>query len=589
MESSIAHKAHLKGSEFLLKDSPVADTLSISDLTEEHHMIKQTVDQFVNDRVLPNAQRIDKQEEGLSVRLMEEIGELGLLAAHMPENYGGMQMDFISNSLIAEGMGAAGAFSVCYNAHTGIGMLPILYFGTETQKQHYLPKLSSGEWKAAYCLTEPNSGSDALSAKTRADLNEAGTHYNVTGQKMWISNAGFADVFILFAQIDGDKFTGFIVDKGTEGMTLGAEEDKLGIKGSSTRQVFFENALIPKENILGEIGKGHLIAFNVLNIGRYKLGVSCLGGAKRMLREAANYSLERKQFKTSISNFGAIKFKLAESAIRIDALESSIFRAAGLMDARINTLKEEGVDFGASKLQTAEEYALECSIIKVLGSENLDYVVDEAVQVFGGMGYSEEGVAARAYRDSRINRIFEGTNEINRLLMVNLLFKKALKGEFDIASTAMKIQSDLMSGTETENFDEFKYADERKAVASFKKILFMLLGYAGQKSMAKEINLKEAQEPVMNISDIIIDIFAAESLLLKTEKEAASDVNTAILKTFFYDASARIQKNALDATGSMVDESMFGAFIGSIKKLTKYPMQNVMKHRRLIADNYLAR
>ena len=280
MESSISNKKTLKGAEFLLTSTPEAQVFSVSDLTEEHKMIKQTVDQFINDRVLPNAVRIDKQEEGLSVKLMNEIGELGILSAHMPEQYGGMQLDFISNSMIAEGMGAGGAFSVCYNAHTGIGMLPILYFGNDKQKDHYLPKLSTGEWKAAYCLTEPNSGSDALSAKTRADLNEAGTHYKVTGQKMWISNAGFADVFILFAQIDGDKFTGFIVDKGTEGMTLGAEEDKLGIKGSSTRQVFFENALIPKENILGEIGKGHLIAFNVLNVGRFKLGAMCMGGNK---------------------------------------------------------------------------------------------------------------------------------------------------------------------------------------------------------------------------------------------------------------------------------------------------------------------
>jgi len=583
MESSISKTTQLKGAEFLLKDTNEAQTYVYSDITEEHEMIKSTVESFIKERIFPNAQKIEKQEPGLSEKLMEEIGELGILSAHMPENYGGMHLDFISNSLIAEGMGKAGSFSVSYNAHTGIGMLPILYFGTEAQKQNYLPKLGSGEWKAAYCLTEPDSGSDALSAKTRADLNEAGTHYIINGQKMWISNAGFADVFIVFAQIEGEKFTGFIVDKETKGFTLGAEEDKLGIKGSSTRQVYFENMEVPVDSVLGEIGKGHLIAFNVLNIGRYKLGVSCLGGSKGMLDVALTYAKERKQFKTAIANFGAIKYKLAESAIRIDVLESSIFRMAGMMEEHLAELKTEGLSYGDAKLRAAEEYALECSIIKVLGSEVLDYVVDEAVQIHGGMGYSEEGKVARGYRDSRINRIFEGTNEINRLLMINLLFKKAQNGEFDLATQAMKVQSELMAGNEN-NFDEFKYAEERRALSNFRKILIMLLGYAGQKSMSKELNLKEAQQPVLNLSDLIIKIYTTESLLLKTEKEAESEVNNAMLKTYFYDSAFEIQKLAFDVVGSIVDENMYSMFLGTIKKLTKYPVQNVMKYRRLIAE-----
>ncbi len=588
MEASVRNNAHLKGGEFLLRQSSVGGSLSPEEFTDEHQMIKQTVDEFVKDRVAPNAVRIDKQEEGLSVQLMHEIGELGILSAHMPEEYGGMQMDFISNSLIAEGMGSAGAFSVSYNAHTGIGMLPILYFGTEEQKQKYLPALSTGEMKAAYCLTEPSSGSDALAAKTRADLSDDGKHYILNGQKMWISNAGFADIFIVFAQIDGEAFTGFIVHSDTEGLSLGAEEDKLGIKGSSTRQVFFENAKVPVENILGEKGKGHLIAFNVLNIGRYKLGASCLGGCKGLVETSIKYANERKQFGQSISGFGAIKHKLAEQLIRTYALESSVYRTAGLMDAEIKKLKNSGASYGDAKLKAAEEYALECSIIKILGSEVLDFVVDEAVQVHGGMGYSEEGVVARAYRDARINRIFEGTNEINRLLMLSLLFKKAMKGQFDIAGPAMAVQNELMQGSNAEDqFEEFKYKTERTSLSNFKKIFFMLAGYAGQMAMSKQLDLKSAQEPLMNLSDIINEIYQMESVLLRLEKKDASEEEEALLKVLFYDGAGRIYKNAMDATGSIVDESMFAAFISGIKKLSKYPLQNTMALRRKIADKLI--
>lgn len=578
----------LKGTEFLIRTTPEGQCFSPADFTEEHKMIKDTVDSFVRERVFANAERIENMEEGLSARLMEEIGALGILSAHIPESYGGMEMDFISNCLIAEGMGSAGSFSVSYNAHTGIGMLPILYFGTEAQKQKYLPGLCSGELKASYCLTEPGSGSDALSAKSTAFLSEDGQSYIINGQKMWISNAGFADIFIVFAQVDGDKFTAFIVEKGTAGMSLGAEEKKLGIKGSSTRQVFFENAQVPAENILGEIGKGHLIAFNVLNIGRLKLGISCLGGAKSVITKSIEYANERHQFKVPIASFGAIKHKLAEQAIRSFATESAIYRLAGMMENQIHEFNSQGMSYGEAKLKTAEEFALECSIIKVLGSEVLDYVVDEAVQIYGGMGYSEEGVIARAYRDSRINRIFEGTNEINRLLMVNMLFKKAMKGEFDLASQAMAVQAELMKGaTSGDSGESYSYKEERKALESFKKVLFMLMGYAGQKAMSQEINLKESQEPVMNLSDLIIDIYTAESLLLRTEKEEKTDIHDAILKCFFHDCAFRIYKNAMDFTGSVVDEQMFGAIISSIKKLTKYPMQNTMELRRKVANHLI--
>jgi len=585
MESSVSKISTLNALHFLKGNVKSENCYVPSDVTEEHTMVSDMVEKFIEDRIFTNVEAIEKQKDGLGSKLMEEAGELGILSAHMPENYGGMHMDFVSNTLIARAMGTCGSFSVSYNAHTGIGMLPILYFGTEEQKLKYLPKLGSGEWKASYCLTEPSSGSDALSAKSQAELTPDGNHYIINGQKMWITNAGFADLFIVFAQVDGDKFTGFIVEQGLDGLTLGAEEDKLGIKGSSTRQVFFENVKIPKENLLGEIGKGHLIAFNVLNIGRYKLGVSCLGGSQRVLEESVKYANERLQFKVPISSFGAIKHKLAEQSIRNYALESSVFRMAGFMDDKIKSLTENGVSYGDAKLQAAEEFAIECSIIKVLGSEVLDYVVDEGVQIFGGMGYSEEAVMSRAYRDSRINRIFEGTNEINRLLIVSMLFKKAMKGSFDIATPAMAAQKELQDGAVEETSEG---SPERACVNSMKKLLYILLGYAGQKVISKSIDLKDAQEPVMNLADIIIDIYTAESTLLRTEKEADTAISVAKLKTLLYDTSHRVYKNAIDFIGSTADEKEYKGLIIAAKKYSYYPLQNTMKHRRVIADELIA-
>ncbi len=583
----------LKGGEFLIKDSDYRQVFIPEEFNEEQLMIRQMAADFLNNEIDPIRDRIEKQEPGLSPALLKKMGELGLLGAHMPADYGGMELDTNTNTIISEVFGALGSFSVPFAAHTGIGMLPILYFGTDEQKARFLPGMIAGDIKAAYCLTEPGAGSDALNSKSRADLSADGSHYVLNGQKMWISNSGFADVFIVFAKIDGEKFTGFILDAKSPGISLGEEEDKLGIKGSSTRQVFFENVQIPAENVLGAIGKGHLIAFNTLNIGRYKLGVMCMGGNKVVLKMAATYASERQQFGQSIGNFGAIKHKLAEMAIRNFATESATYRTSQLMQDKKNAEAAAGGSYGQSMLEAAEEYAIECSILKVLGSEVTDYCVDENVQIHGGIGYSEEYPAARAYRDSRINRIYEGTNEINRLLMIDQLFKRALKGELDIVSPAWAVQKELASMPSMERL-EGPYAEETKAVADFKKIILMTAGGAAKMQMDGKLNLKEEQEIIMNCADMMIDLFAAESLLLRVrklseiqEKAQPQEVYDAMLQVFLHDATARMTKNATDGIASFAEGDLQKTFLMGLKRFNKYPAVNVKEKRRLIADAVL--
>lgn len=589
MSATLTESTVLKGGEFLIKESNYKEMFIPEDFNEEQLMVKETVRSFVEQEILPVVERIEKLEDGLIPSILDHFAQLGLLGTHMPEDLGGSNLDYITNTLIGEEVGPSGSFSVSYNAHTGIGMLPILYYGTEVQKQKYLPKLITGELKSSYCLTEPSSGSDALSAKSTAVLNPEGTHYILNGQKMWITNAGFADIFTVFAQVDGDKFTGFILEKGMDGFTLGAEEKKLGIKGSSTRQIFMENVKVPAENLLGEVGKGHLIAFNVLNTGRFKLGASCLGGCKKITEVGIKYANEREQFKVPISTFGAIQYKIAEQAIRCFVTETAIYRTAQLIQHGEVHFKESGLDFAKSKLQAAEEYALECSIIKIIGSETLDYVVDETVQIFGGMGYSEEGVIARAYRDSRINRIFEGTNEINRMVMLSTILKSAMKGELDLMTPGMAVQNELMNGVVSGEVFTGNYATEQTAVANFKKILIMLLGSAAQQAMGGQLNLKTEQEILMNLADIITEIFNAESTLMRVMKIAENypdkDINLyqAILRTHFHDATNRITKQATDAIASFIAPEMQAAFISGLRKFTKYPLQNVKENRRKIA------
>lgn len=590
MGDKTVRNAVLKGGEFLVRETSPQEVFIPEEFNEEQRMARKMVEDFLEQEIYPNVSKIEKQEDNIVVRLLKKTGDLGLLGAHMPPEYGGIALDTNTNSVISEAFGPAGSFIVAFAAHTGIGMLPILYFGTEEQKQKYLPGLISGDLKAAYCLTEPGSGSDALAAKTRADLSADGKYYILNGQKMWISNAGFADIFIVFAKIDGEKFTGFIVERNTPGLTLGAEEDKMGIKGSSTRQVFFENVHVPVENVLGEIGKGHLIAFNALNIGRYKLGIMCLGGCKKTIEMATRYANERHQFGQPIGNFGAIQYKLAEMAIRTFAGESAAYRTSQLMQDRKEAAEAEGKSYGQAMLEAAEEYAIECSILKVYGSEATDYCVDENVQIHGGIGFSEEYPAARAYRDSRINRIYEGTNEINRMLLVDQLLRRALKGHFDLVGPAWAVQKELATMPSFEQW-EGPYAEERRAVADFKKIILMTAGAAAKMQMDGKLNLKEEQEILINCADMLIDLFVAESMLLRVQKlsERADKpqpqaVYDAMLQVFLHDATARMTKNATDALCSFAEGDLLKTFLMGLKRFAKYPPVNVKEKRRLIAQ-----
>jgi alkylation response protein AidB-like acyl-CoA dehydrogenase len=592
MSTTTTNKTVLKGGEFLVKETPFNQVYTKNEITEEQTMFGQTAADFINNRVFPNIQKIDKQDPALTIALMQESAELGLLGASVPEEFGGMGVDVATDTVINEEMGKGHSFAASYAAHTGIGTLPILYYGTEKQKADYLPGLVDGSIKAAYCLTEPGSGSDALGAKSKAVLSEDGKHYVLNGQKMWITNGGFADIFTVFAKIDGDKFTGFIVDAKSEGISLGSEEDKLGIKGSSTRQVFFNNVLVPVENILGEIGKGHKIAFNVLNIGRYKLCVLALGGSKKSCSNAVKYANERIQFNVPISSFGAIKHKLAEMAIKIYACEAATYRTAGLLDDMISDLAAKGTDKVQAKLIAAEEYSIECAILKVFGSEVLDYVVDETVQVYGGTGFSEEYPAARSYRDARINRIFEGTNEINRLLSVGMLVKKAMKGEVDLFTPAMAVQKELMSVPDfgADSSDDY-FAAEKKALKNAKKAILMTAG-AGVQKFAQAF--EKEQEIIMDISDMLIEVFVSESLLLRTEKlvsikgAEACALEIDITKTYLSDAFERIQISGKHAVSSFNDGDVLRVMLSGLRRFTKYDAVNTVATRRRIADKLIA-
>jgi alkylation response protein AidB-like acyl-CoA dehydrogenase len=581
---------NLQGGEFLIKEQESKYTYIPEEINEEQAMFRSMTMDFLDREVHPLREKIDKQSENpdLIPKLMVEAGKLGMLSAALPEEYGGMAVDFNTETFLSEDLGTSQSFSVAVAAHTGIGTLPFLYYGTEDQKKKYLPGLGNGSLKAAYCLTEPDSGSDALSAKTKAVL--SGDEWVLNGGKMWITNGGFADIFTVFAQVDGDKFTAFIVEKGTPGLTIGKEEVKLGIKGSSTCQVFLENVKVPKENLLGEVGKGHKIAFNVLNIGRFKLCAMVMGACKKSIDIATHYANERVQFGVPISSFGAIQQKIAQMAIYTYATESATYRVSGLIQDKIEALMSEGKSKVEAKLLAAEAYSVECALLKVLGSESLDYVVDEAVQIFGGTGYSEDYPVASMYRDARINRIFEGTNEINRMLSVGQILKKAMKGEIDLMGPAMKIQEELMEIPDFEDADDSVVLyQEHKSVNQAKKAILMLAGAAAKKYM---LELEKKQEILMNLADMLIHVFTAESIILRTKKlvdksTSNSEYQIAMTQCYVNDALEKMYLSGKHLLAEFAEDDMLIMMHMGLKRFTKYPIINTLALKKKIAKKLI--
>ena len=580
----------IKGGEFLIRETEAQDVFIPEEFNEEQRMIADTCRDFLSTEIMPKLDRIDAKEEGLMSEMLSKAGELGLLGVSVPEEYDGFGMEFVTSMLATENLGAGHSFAVAFSAHTGIGTLPILYYGTEEQKQKYIPKLATGEWKAAYCLTEPNAGSDANSGKTKATLTEDGKHYLINGQKMWITNGGFADLFIVFAKIDDDKtLSAFIVEKTFGGITLNPDEKKMGIKGSSTRQIFFNDCKVPVENMLSEREKGFKIALNILNIGRIKLGGAVLGACKTAISHAINYSNERKQFGRVISKYGAIRYKLAEQSIRTYASVSALYRASQNIEDSILDLSKS-MDKSKATLEGIRQFAIEAAIVKVHASETLDYVVDEGVQVYGGMGYSADAPMDRAYRDARINRIFEGTNEINRLLIVDMLLKRGMKGELDLMGPAMKVAGELMSIPDFGSGDEGLFAEKRKYVKNFKKAILMIAGAAIQKFMT---SLAKEQEIMMNVSDMLIETYVAESVMLRVEKlaemkgEAAIQEQIDMMNVYIYDAADRINKFGKDAINSFAESDEQQAMLIGIKRFTKHAPLNVKEARQRIAQKLI--
>jgi alkylation response protein AidB-like acyl-CoA dehydrogenase len=580
----------IQGGEFLVRETPAQDIFIPEEFSEEQKMMAQACQDFIETEINPNVEAIDSMKHPeLVPALFKKAGDLGLLGIAVPEEYGGLGMSFNTSMLIADIIGASGSFSTTYGAHTGIGTLPILYYGTEDQKQTYLPKLATGEWAACYCLTEPDAGSDANSGKTKAVLSADGTHYLITGQKMWISNAGFADLFIVFAKISDDKnLTAFIVEKTFGGITMNEEEKKLGIKGSSTRQVFFNDCPVPVANMLSDRGNGFKIAVNILNIGRVKLGAGILGGARTVTSQCVRYSGERKQFGVSINTFGAIKAKLAEMATRIYATESLCYRAGQDIEDRMGALAAQGLSDSEAKLKAMEQFAIECAIAKVHGSEVLDYIVDQGVQIYGGMGYSADAPMERAYRDARISRIYEGTNEINRMLMVGMVLKRAMKGEINLFEPAMAVASELVSVPSFESIDTSElFAMEKDLVYKLKKV-FLMVG--GKAAMALQDRIEDEQEIMMNLADVMIEIYAAESVLLRTEKlvsqrgEAACAAQIAMSRIYLYEAIDKVDAAAKEAIVSFAKGDEQKVMLMGLKRFTKPDFINTKELRRQVAD-----
>jgi alkylation response protein AidB-like acyl-CoA dehydrogenase len=574
-----------KGGGFLVEACRPEEIFTPADLNDDQKLIGQTAEEFVAKEVMPLAAELEQHKEGLMPSLVKKAGELGLMGGGVPEEYGGAGLDKISAAVLAEKLSAYASFSVTHGGHAGIGTLPIVYFGTEEQKKKYLPKLATGELIGAYCLSEAQAGSDAQNARTRAVLSGDGKHWILNGQKMWITNGGFADLFIVFAKVDGEKFSCFIVERGYPGFSVGGEEKKMGIKGSSTVPIFFENCQVPKENLLHEVGRGHIVAFNILNMGRFSLGAYCLGGSKKVLEASSKYAKERVAFGKPIGEFGLVREKLGEMAIQIYAVESMLYRSAGMIEAAMNAAGA-AADKTQQLMKVLEEYAIECSISKVYGSEVLDYVVDEAVQIFGGYGYHEDYPVARAYRDSRINRIFEGTNEINRLLIIQMLMKRAMTGALPLLAAGAKLQEEILAGPQFEDASSGPFAEEERAVANAKKMFLLAAGAAVQKYREQ---LADQQEIVGALADIVMEVYAMESSQRRAQKAVAARGETATsamidaARVFLYDAGDRVEKHARTALGAVAEGDMLRTQLAVLKRFSKREPVDTIALRRRVA------
>jgi len=585
MATSVLTKPAAKGGSFLLESAAPTDIFTPADLSDDQKLIGQTAEEFVIKEVLPLAKDLENKKPGLMAELVRKAAELGLMSGGTPEEYGGAGLDKIATTVLTEKISIYGGFAVTHGAHAGIGTLPIVYFGTEEQKKKYLPKLASGEMIGAYCLSEPQAGSDAQNSLTRAELNKEGTHYILNGQKMWITNGGFADLYVVFAKVDGEKFTAFIVERKFPGCKPGNEEHKMGIHGSSTTPIFLENCMVPKENVLHEIGRGHIVAFNVLNAGRFTLGASGVGGSKYVLMTASKYSKERKAFGKQIGEFGLMREKLAEMAIQIFAVESMIYRTAGNLEAAMHAASGSG-DKAQNTMKVLEEYAIESSISKVYGSEMLDFVVDEAVQIFGGYGFHEDYPVCRAYRDSRVNRIFEGTNEINRMLIIQMLMKRAMGGQLALIPAAMKLADEILAGPSFEEAPEGALAEEARTVANCKKMFLQAAGGAVQKFREK---LADEQELIGALANIVMEIYAMESSLLRAQKaaaskgEAASSVMIDAARVFIADAAERVDHEAKRAIAAVHEGDMLTTQMAVLKRFGKRSAVDTIALRRRVA------
>ncbi len=586
MATATLTKPAAKGGSFLLESPQPSDVFTPADLTDDQKLIGQTAEEFVLKEVFPFIKDLENKKPGLMPQLVKKGGEVGLMGGGVPEEYGGAGLDKISTTVLTEKLSIYGGFAVTHGAHAGIGTLPIVYFGTDAQKKKYLPKLATGEWIGAYCLSEPQAGSDAQNSLTRAELNKEGTHYVLNGQKMWITNGGFADVYIVFAKIDGEKFTAFIVERTFPGFKPGNEEHKMGIHGSSTTPIFLENCRVPKENLLHEIGRGHIVAFNILNAGRFTLGASCVGGSKHVLMTSSKYAKERKAFGKQIGDFGLMKEKLAEMAIQIFAVESMVYRSSGNIEAAMVAASGSG-DKIQNTMKVLEEYAIESSIAKVYGSEMLDFVVDEGVQIFGGYGFHEEYAVCRAYRDSRINRIFEGTNEINRMLIIQMLMKRAMAGQLPLIPAAMKLADEILAGPSLEEAPEGVLAAESRVVANSKKMFLQAAGGAVQKFREK---LADEQELIGALSNVVMEIYAMESCLLRAQKAAAAKGESAsqtmidAARVFISDAAERVEHEAKRAISAIHEGDMLTTQMAVLKRFAKRaPVDTIALRRRVAA------